>query len=89
YCCVKWCGKNTNTSSVKKDGISFHRFPKCPNLKEMWIDATKRSPDWFPSHTSVLCSRHFKPEYIKLTSNNRRFLYTNAIHYIFVCFLVM
>ncbi|XP_047998558.1 uncharacterized protein LOC125235946 isoform X2 [Leguminivora glycinivorella] len=55
------------------------KFPKCPNMKEIWINATKRSDDWFPSPSSVVCSRHFKSEYFKLTKGNRRILSTNAV----------
>nr|XP_053611378.1 THAP domain-containing protein 2-like isoform X2 [Plodia interpunctella] len=79
YCAVKWCGKCSATSSLTKDGITFHRFPNCPNLKQQWINATKRGDNWFPGKTHVICSRHFTDDCFRPTSGNRRFLFDTAV----------
>ncbi|XP_047993957.1 uncharacterized protein LOC125232365 isoform X2 [Leguminivora glycinivorella] len=71
-CSMKWCGKSTNNSTYKKDGITFHRFPKSPLTKSKWIDATHRGESWFPSKTSVICSRHFTADCFHQITNNRK-----------------
>ncbi|XP_050671375.1 uncharacterized protein LOC126969844 isoform X3 [Leptidea sinapis] len=53
FCSVKWCGKRSTTSSLTKDGTTFHRFPKCPKLKEKWIIATCRDSNWFPGKNNI------------------------------------
>ncbi|KAI5634613.1 THAP domain-containing protein [Phthorimaea operculella] len=76
-CAIKWCGKCNTTSSYAKDGITFHRFPTDGVMKEAWINATQRE-DFFPSKTSVICSRHFTPDCFENLKNRRR-LYSSSI----------
>ncbi|CAH0728570.1 unnamed protein product, partial [Brenthis ino] len=81
YCSVKWCGKCSSTSSLTKDFslITFHRFPTCPNIKQKWINATKRDGNWFPGTNHVICSRHFTEDCFRVISGNRRFLFETAV----------
>lgn len=44
-------------------------FPKCPNLKIKWIEAT--------SKYSIICSRHFAADSYQLMKK-RRLLFSNA-----------
>ncbi|XP_047984915.1 THAP domain-containing protein 1-like [Leguminivora glycinivorella] len=76
-CSIRWCGKNSKTSNFKKDGITFHRFPKNPEIKEKWMDITKRE-NWFPTEFSVVCSRHFTEDCF-YTVKDRRRLFKTAI----------
>ncbi|CAH0399815.1 unnamed protein product [Chilo suppressalis] len=78
-CAVKWCGKWSATSSLTKDGITFHRFPKCLKIKQKWIDATKRDDNWFPGKHHTICSRHFTKDCFRPISGNRRLLFDNAV----------
>ncbi|KAL0870843.1 hypothetical protein ABMA27_004687 [Loxostege sticticalis] len=70
-CTVKWCGKNTRTSSFKKDGITFHRFPKDPNRKAIWIEACRRDKKWYPPCKALMCSRHFEKMYFSIKNRIR------------------
>ncbi|XP_035227907.1 THAP domain-containing protein 2-like [Stegodyphus dumicola] len=46
---------------IAGSGITFHRIPKDPMLREAWIQAIRRK-DWNPSANAFLCSEHFKEE---------------------------
>ncbi|XP_045487982.1 THAP domain-containing protein 1-like [Pieris rapae] len=81
-CAVKWCGKHSKTSSYKKDGITFHRFPKIPELKEKWIEKVNRE-NWFPTKYSAVCSRHFTPDCFEYLKQRRR-LFSSAIPTMFL-----
>ncbi|XP_030078505.1 THAP domain-containing protein 2 [Microcaecilia unicolor] len=49
------------------NGITFHRFPSDPVLRQNWITAIRR--EYFvPSKSAVLCSKHFREEDIDRTS---------------------
>ncbi|XP_026745373.1 THAP domain-containing protein 3-like isoform X1 [Trichoplusia ni] len=81
-CAVKWCGKHSKTSSYKKDGITFHRFPKIPELKEKWMNKINRE-NWFPTKYSAVCSRHFTPDCFEYLKQRRR-LFSSAIPTMFL-----
>ncbi|CAH0694400.1 unnamed protein product [Spodoptera exigua] len=55
---------------------------KFPNddiqMKEIWMNATQRG-DFFPSNTSVICSRHFKADCFESLKNNRRRLRKSSV----------
>ncbi|CAG9136584.1 unnamed protein product [Plutella xylostella] len=76
FCGVKWCGKSSKTSNFQKDGITFHRFPQCPERKSKWIDAAHRGDLWFPSKFSVICSKHFSKDNFYPLKNRRRLMDT-------------
>ena len=49
-----------NTKQDKNNGISLHRFPRDPEMREKWIIAIKREDKI--SSFSVVCSLHFRPK---------------------------
>lgn len=49
------------------------RFPKCPERKKKWIDATCRE-EWYPTNNSVVCSRHFTDDNFHIMKNRRRLM---------------
>ncbi|ELU11442.1 hypothetical protein CAPTEDRAFT_193843 [Capitella teleta] len=51
----------------RKDGITFHKFPRCPGLRKKWIAATRRE-NFTPSKFAVLCSCHFLEKDMDRTS---------------------
>ncbi|KAI5640456.1 THAP domain-containing protein [Phthorimaea operculella] len=60
YCVVKSCKNNSSQSST---GISFHKFPKDPVVRDQWtqiIRQTKKNDNWTPSDFCVVCSEHFE-----------------------------
>ncbi|XP_054718701.1 uncharacterized protein LOC129228087 isoform X2 [Uloborus diversus] len=73
----------------KRDpGITFHRFPKDPKLRMMWIRAVCRKDPttgeiWQPSTNSALCSKHFSEEMFDCTSTAKIRLHKNAVPEIF------
>ena len=65
--CVYKCSSTTMVISCSAyncenrqgpNGLSFHRFPKDPELRKRWISAVNRK-DWQPSKYSRICSAHF------------------------------
>ena len=53
-------------NTVSGDGYSLHAFPRDQDLRAKWIRAVKRQrSNWDgPSAHSMLCSKHFEPEYL-------------------------
>lgn len=64
--------------------LSCFSFPKKPNIKEKWIDATGKGPDWFPVKRSVLCSEHFEEKCFQLLDKSRR-LFDWAVPTLKIC----
>ncbi|CAG4957355.1 unnamed protein product [Parnassius apollo] len=54
-------------------GITFHRFPKDPDIKEKWINITGRQ-DWFPTKNSRICSVHFQEYDFDETAKKRNLM---------------
>ena len=52
------------TSSTSTKGLSFHRFPKDPKLKSLWVAATRRHK-WEPTKWSRICCGNFSPNNYK------------------------
>ncbi|XP_049874047.1 THAP domain-containing protein 1-like [Pectinophora gossypiella] len=57
-CVAAGCMSRMGVLSESDQKISFHRFPKDPNLRNKWIQNMKRD-NWRPSPYSRLCSLHF------------------------------
>ncbi|XP_049271262.1 THAP domain-containing protein 6 [Rhipicephalus sanguineus] len=55
-CCVLRC---KSVTSFRPKPLTFHRFPKDPDLRRKWISAVCRDPSWAPSKYSSVCSEHF------------------------------
>ena len=58
-CCI--CG-NTKT---KDPSVSFHRFPKEAERRELWLSAFNLSEADIKSNTDRVCSRHFPEGNVK------------------------
>ena len=87
-CCkmVSSCLMLGCTSSTSTKGLSFHRFPKDPKLKSLWVAATRRHK-WEPTKWSRICGAHFSPNNYK---NNKLLAGTVPKRGIEVtCFLVL
>ncbi|KFM69304.1 THAP domain-containing protein 1, partial [Stegodyphus mimosarum] len=72
----------TNRPSKKIPGITFHRFPKNPELRAEWIKAIRRL-NWEPTKYSRLCSEHFSEDRIDKYSQHRVYLRENAVPNVF------
>ncbi|XP_049883521.1 THAP domain-containing protein 5-like [Pectinophora gossypiella] len=73
YCCVITCKNHSGKTNVANSGISYHRFPADPDIKEKWIQVTGRADtDWLPQKTSTICSRHFDEDVIYTLGKSRR-----------------
>ncbi|XP_064463319.1 THAP domain-containing protein 2-like [Ornithodoros turicata] len=58
-CCVQRC---RSRSLRKEPGVSFHSFPKKPQLRAKWIEALGKDVNWVPPEWSRVCSKHFHPD---------------------------
>ncbi|XP_063830721.1 peroxynitrite isomerase THAP4-like [Ostrinia nubilalis] len=67
-CAISNC---KNHSRVANKGITYHRFPTNPIVKEKWINATGKK-NWFPSKYSTICSIHFKNDDFLVTEKSKR-----------------
>ena len=47
--------------SPKDGSVSYHSFPKAPDIRRAWVAACHRK-DHFNPNTTRVCSRHFKSE---------------------------
>lgn len=57
-------------SNTHSDGISLHKFPRDPVLREEWTKQVQRTrAQWKPSASSVLCSSHFTDDCFEPESN--------------------
>ncbi|KAL0860929.1 hypothetical protein ABMA27_009461 [Loxostege sticticalis] len=77
-CAVITCRARSTCLSKTKGGVSFHRFPKDPNIREIWIDATGRG-DWIPTKTSTICSRHFTIHDYSTKKSGNKYLREGAV----------
>ncbi|KAF2901221.1 hypothetical protein ILUMI_04965 [Ignelater luminosus] len=72
-----WCGRS-KTDKTKKLGITFHHFPKNPDLRSKWANIINKN-NWIPSRMNVLCSQHFKESCFDRTSLAKVRLRENAV----------
>ncbi|XP_045488301.1 uncharacterized protein LOC110991901 isoform X1 [Pieris rapae] len=77
-CSVFGCKKRSDTSSVQKDNVTFHLFPKDPIRRQQWIKACENHRTWLPKRTSKVCSDHFDTSCFLLLANNKRKLKESA-----------
>jgi hypothetical protein len=61
-CAVAVCSNSWAKATKQKLLISFHKFPKNKELRNLWIKACRRKDEWNPD-TSHICSVHFKEEH--------------------------
>ncbi|XP_060091923.1 THAP domain-containing protein 6-like isoform X2 [Heteronotia binoei] len=77
YCAAYNCS-NSDTTLNRKQGITFHRFPKDNKRKQEWAQALCRVDPlsgnlWTPSVWDMICSQHFTPECFR-EINGKKFL---------------
>ncbi|XP_061474795.1 THAP domain-containing protein 7-like isoform X2 [Rhineura floridana] len=77
YCAAYNCN-NSDTKLNRKQGITFHRFPKDNTRKQEWATAVHRADPvsgslWMPSEWDMICSQHFNPECFR-EINGKKFL---------------
>ncbi|XP_065262327.1 THAP domain-containing protein 3-like isoform X1 [Emys orbicularis] len=77
YCAAYNCS-NADTKLNRKQGITFHRFPKDNKKKQQWAQAVHRADPvsgklWTPSEWDMICSQHFNPGCFK-EINGKKFL---------------
>ncbi|CAF4831722.1 unnamed protein product [Pieris macdunnoughi] len=80
-CCVRNC-KNITSRRLKKDGISYFRFPRNPIRRGEWtsIISQQRREDFFkPNNSSVVCTEHFLEEDVYVTSKGIKRLCKTAV----------
>ncbi|XP_052746334.1 uncharacterized protein LOC112051008 isoform X13 [Bicyclus anynana] len=80
-CSFKKC-KNHSSQTLKKDGVSYFRFPRDPRRRKKWtsIMATERSEELFkPNHSSVICSKHFLERDVYVTTKGIKRLNNTAL----------
>ncbi|RVE49183.1 hypothetical protein evm_006190 [Chilo suppressalis] len=77
-CAIITCRIRSQSSNLSKGGISFHRFPKNPNICKKWIEATGRE-NWFPTRTSTICSKHFDENDYAFKKSGYKYLNIGAV----------
>ncbi|XP_078049654.1 uncharacterized protein LOC144476492 isoform X2 [Augochlora pura] len=74
-CCFRDC-KEKQKSNEK---ISFHQFPKDPELRKQWIQVVQRE-NFKPSSQTKVCSKHFSNDcFIQSGWSSRRILKRDAV----------
>ncbi|XP_068506525.1 THAP domain-containing protein 6-like [Syngnathus scovelli] len=58
HCAAIGC-RQRRTVESKKQGITFHKFPRDDEMRRLWEEAMRRK-DFTASDESVLCSQHFR-----------------------------
>ncbi|KAI5632281.1 THAP domain-containing protein [Phthorimaea operculella] len=76
-CCVPNCTNDTKSTPIGQ-GISFHQFPKEPNLRSSWVEALDMSA-WEPKDRSTICSEHFRNEDLCITKSGLRKIRNGAL----------
>ncbi|XP_030052331.1 THAP domain-containing protein 1-like [Microcaecilia unicolor] len=79
------CSVSGCTQRNRQNGITFHRFPSDPVLRQRWITAIQREC-FVPSKFAVLCSKHFREEDVDRTSLSVVRLREGAVPSIFDAF---
>ncbi|KAL0841851.1 hypothetical protein ABMA28_014090 [Loxostege sticticalis] len=77
-CAILSCRKRSNCHTKTKGGVSFHRFPKDPKLRKIWMDATGRE-DWISTKSSCICSLHFTEDDYAVKKSGYKYLREGAI----------
>lgn len=78
HCCVPLC----SAGGLFNKMLSFHSFPKDPELRAQWLVKIRRERFTVRANSRV-CSRHFKKGEIFLSSAGKRFLKPNAVPTLF------
>ncbi|KAJ8307895.1 hypothetical protein KUTeg_014542, partial [Tegillarca granosa] len=81
HCCVPLCTFDARNNP----NLNFHHIPKDPDVRKQWIIKIRRDEGTHFKITpsTVVCSKHFKPEDYKSWTPVRKVLNKNAIPSIF------
>ncbi|XP_060808133.1 zinc finger protein 879 [Amyelois transitella] len=79
-CCVPSCTNDTK-HTTKSHGITFHLFPKEPNLRSTWLTALGIT-HWEPNDRSAICSEHFRNDDFYLTKCGLRRIRSAAVPFV-------
>ena len=60
----KCCIYNCRSNDARENHTVVFLFPRDDDLKKIWVRFVNRK-DWFPSNSSVLCTKHFEKKYLK------------------------
>ncbi|XP_017330915.1 THAP domain-containing protein 6 [Ictalurus punctatus] len=64
--CAAYGCKNRRNANLRKQGVTFHRFPTDAKLRKIWETALRKEGFSATPH-SVLCSQHFTEDAIDRT----------------------
>ncbi len=77
-CAVATC-RNYKISSEDNKSLSFHRFPKIPEIRKQWVINCYRKDKFNPDNCKI-CSAHFQPsDFQNLSNSTKRQLNPTAI----------
>ncbi|XP_013148638.1 PREDICTED: uncharacterized protein LOC106111171 isoform X1 [Papilio polytes] len=85
-CAVYMCKRRSKTSNLRKDNVSYHKFPRDPVTRQAWRKFCNRNNKWHPTATSAICSDHFTTASFKVYSNIKRILNKGAIPTLRTCY---
>ncbi|XP_023935619.1 peroxynitrite isomerase THAP4 [Bicyclus anynana] len=80
--CVFLGCKNCSQKLNKRDGVSFHKFPIDPVIRNYWVSIVRQNREdekWRPSKFCVVCSSHFKKKDYYFTENGRRLIKKKSV----------
>ncbi|XP_014252054.1 uncharacterized protein LOC106668113 [Cimex lectularius] len=61
WCAIGTCGNSSyRAKKLGRTDLSFHTFPRDPELRAVWVSRCNRFTGWNPK-SSYVCSDHFKP----------------------------
>ncbi|XP_069482763.1 THAP domain-containing protein 8-like [Ambystoma mexicanum] len=76
YCVAQKCVKYQRVKDSQGRPVTFHKFPKDPELRQRWVLALQRNngkgDHWQPTAYSSLCSLHFTEECMDRTGQTVR-----------------
>ncbi|CAN7937873.1 unnamed protein product [Ixodes hexagonus] len=74
-CCVTCC----SSRSLSTEKVSYHSFPRDPQVRAEWVKALGKEDGWEPPKDGRVCSKHFHPENLEQTLKGRFHLCKHAI----------
>ncbi|CAH1993452.1 unnamed protein product [Acanthoscelides obtectus] len=80
---VESCSAVNCCNRRRKDvKMKFHRIPRDPNMRKLWLNAIRRE-NFTPSTTTVICEKHFTPEDYEVSVHGNKVLKKVAVPSVF------